>query len=122
MTKVFTTSKGFGTKAEKIRRSVRLWENLDGYHPIEQDSVWKDIDGNYQPYILIFERVLVPFGSDSGIKTVNRVVMDAEFSKMNRIRANVVSRRKWRALEENIKYLIPLGLFATVIVIALFGG
>lgn len=110
--------------AENCKRHIEVWEGQDGYHPIEEKYIFRDVEGLEEPHVIIFEGQLMPYGASSGMGSANDISTTVLMSHLAGVPLKSISTRWGRLWAKLFKYMpfIAIAVVILVIIYVLFSG
>jgi hypothetical protein len=122
--RVFFYRKLRTVKAERTKRSFKLWEDTDGYHDFANDAILRCAHQKYDTKIMFYEGRIAPLGSKESLKDINSMVSELELIKINNgvINISKSSSRIFEMIRDNIGIILVIGLFAMAAYFGLTGG
>lgn len=114
--------------AENLKATTSLVEMKDGYHPITNDSVFRDRERKDDAIVVIWQGVAAPEGANQTRQFITDVFVDIEIKKMahDRKKVNKIWHRQVAAIIGAVaKYGLQLIIFiiiAYILVDAFIGG
>lgn len=122
--KVIEIFRGGKAIAENCKKHIELWEGMDGLHPIDERSIFRDVDGLEEPHLIIFEGDLVPYGIDSGMEAANNVSTIVLQSKFAGVPLKNISTKWGRLMAKLLKFLpfILIAVGVIMLILLYLGG
>jgi len=113
--RVIFIARGLNAKSEKIRRHIRIWEDIDGMHPVDAMCKFVDKSGLGESHIIIFDGILTPYGTRTNQTTVELEQSDVQLSKYSAVPIRTISTRFGRFIARFWPYLIVIIIVITVV-------
>ena len=117
--RIETMSRGLRVKVERTRRHIRVWEDIDGMHPIEESCVFVDKAGLGESIILILEGHTVPFGMDTSKKMMDIRQNEIIAAKQTKVPLKGISTKFGRWMARAFPWLIGIGIVVVIIFMVL---
>jgi len=102
-------------KVERIRRHIRVWQDVDGMHPIEESCVFVDKAGLAESIVLILEGHTVPFGMDTSKEMMAIRQKEIINAKLSKVPLHAISTRFGRLFAKLFPWLIGIAVVVVVI-------
>ena len=102
-----------------------LYEENDGFHAFNNDSIFKDKNGKSATKIMFYEDTISPFGSEETGRTINNLVTSLKLiinQNHGKIPNGAIFKKLWGGMLKYYAIIIVIGMIIVSVYFGFKGG